>query len=142
MEMAYNKYLFAADMILLFHFAFVAFVVIGFVFIWIGHLAKLKFAKNAKFRICHILAIGIVFFESLIGMICPLTEWENNLRIKGGEGQIYETSFMNDWIHRIMFFDFSEITFMVIYLVFFAFILLTFVLIPPDSAESLFKRKK
>ena len=132
MNPAYNKYLLAADGILLMHFVFVAFVVLGFVFIWIGHIVKLKFAKNAKFRICHVLAMGIVLCESLVGMICPLTEWENNLRVKGGEGQIYETGFIKEWIHKIMFFDFSERMFVVIYVLFFALILLTYWIIPPD----------
>jgi len=139
MSPAYNKYLLAADGILLMHFVFVAFVVLGFVFIWIGHIVKLKFAKNANFRICHVLAMGIVLCESLVGMICPLTEWENDLRVKGGEGQIYETSFIKEWIHKIMFFDFSERMFVVIYVLFFAFILLTFWMIPPELT---WKRKK
>ncbi len=141
MNPAYNKYLLAADGILLMHFVFVAFVVLGFVFIWIGHIVKLKFAKNAKFRICHVLTMGIVLCESLVGMICPLTEWENDLRVKGGEGQIYETSFIKEWIHKIMFFDFSERMFVVIYVVFFALILLTYWIIPPDITLKQKKQK-
>ncbi len=132
MNQAYSKYLLAADLILLIHFLFVAFVVFGFIFIWIGYFTKQKFARNAKFRICHILAMGIVLCESLVGMICPLTEWENNLRVIGGQDQVYETSFMKEWIHKIMFFDFSELTFVIVYALFFAFILLTFRVIPPD----------
>jgi len=132
MNPAYSKYLLAADLILLIHFVFVAFVVFGFIFIWIGYFTKQKFARNAKFRICHILAMGIVLCESLIGMICPLTEWENNLRVRGGQDQVYETSFMKEWIHKIMFFDFSELTFVIVYALFFALILLTFRVIPPD----------
>ena len=132
MNPAYSKYLLAADLILLIHFLFVAFVVLGFIFIWIGYFTKQKFAKNAKFRICHILAMGIVLCESLVGMICPLTEWENYLRVRGGQDQVYETSFMKEWIHKIMFFDFSELTFVIVYALFFAVILLTFWVIPPD----------
>lgn len=132
MNPAYSKYLLAADLILLIHFLFVAFVVLGFIFIWIGYFTKQKFARNAKFRICHILAMGIVLCESLIGMICPLTEWENNLRVRGGQDQVYETSFMKEWIHKIMFFDFSELTFVIVYALFFALILLTFWVIPLD----------
>ena len=131
MSLAYSKYLLAADGILLMHFAFVVFVVLGFAFIWIGHFAKWEFAKNAKFRICHILAMGVVLCESLFGTICPLTEWENDLRVRGGQGEVYETSFMREWVHRIIFFDFSERTFVVMYAVFFAFVLLTFWMIPP-----------
>jgi len=132
MNQAYNKYLLLADGILLMHFALVIFVVFGFIFIWIGHLAKWKFVRNAKFRICHALIMGIVFCESLVGIICPLTEWENDLRIKGGEGRIYETGFIQEWVQKIMFYDFSEATFMILYLLFFALILVTFWVVPPD----------
>ena len=132
MSPGYSKYLLAADAILLMHFAFVLFVVLGFVFIWIGHFAKQKFARNAKFRICHILAMGIVLCESLFGTICPLTKWENDLRVRGGEGHVYDTSFTQEWVHRIMFFDFSEQTFTAIYALFFALIVLTFWVIPPQ----------
>jgi hypothetical protein len=79
------------------------------------------------------LSMGIVLCESLIGMICPLTEWENNLRLKGGQSQIYATSFVKDWGHKIIFYDFSEQTFMIIYGCFFLFILLTFWIIPLKS---------
>ena len=127
----YNKYVFVADVILLMHFAFVVFVVLGFVFIWIGHYFKFKCVQNAKFRTCHMLSMGLVLCESLIGTICPLTEWENELRLKGGQNQIYETSFVKDWVHKIMFFDFSERTFMIIYVGFFLLMLLTFWIIPP-----------
>ena len=132
MNPAFNTYAFAADFILLMHFAFVAFVVFGFAFIWIGHFFKFKCCvQNATFRICHMLSMGIVLCESLIGAICPLTVWENNLRLKGGQSQIYETSFVKDWVHKIMFFDFSEQTFIIMYGCFFVLILLTFWIIPP-----------
>jgi hypothetical protein len=127
----YNKFVFAADVILLIHFAFVIFVIFGFVFIWIGYHFKLKWVQNAKFRTIHILVMGFVLCESLIGMICPFTEWENDLRLKGGQSQTYETSFVKDWVYRIMFFDFSERTFMTIYALFFILMLLTFWKIPP-----------
>jgi hypothetical protein len=137
MSPAYNKYLLLADGILLTHFALVIFVVFGFIFIWIGHFAKWKSAKNAKFRICHVFIMGVVFCKSLLGIVCPLTEWENDLRIKGGEGRIYETGFVQEWIQKIMFYEFSEGTFMVLYLLFFALILMTFWAIPPN-----FKKKR
>jgi hypothetical protein len=39
---------------------------------------------------------------------------------------------MKEWIHKIMFFDFSELTFVIVYALFFALILLTFWVIPLD----------
>jgi len=134
MSLAYKGYLLAADVILLLHFAFIAFVVLGFVFIWIGHFAKWKAVRNAKFRLCHMLAMGIVLCESVVGMICPFTEWENTLRVRGGQGHAYETSFMREWIHKIIFFDLSEETFMATYALFFGLILLTLWIVPPKLA--------
>lgn len=133
---AYNKYLLAADSIFILHFLFVAFIVLGLVFIWLGYLAKIKFIRNAKFRICHLIAMGIVVVESLIGMICPLTEWENSLRIKGGQGQVYEAGFVAEWLHKIIFFDLSLRTFIIIYILFFALLLFTFRIIPPDLKKN------
>ena len=136
-----NIYLLAADAILVLHFAFVAFVVLGLMITWIGYFFRLKFIRNAKFRVCHICAMGIVLVESLIGMICPLTEWENRLRIKGGEGRIYEASFIKKWIHKIMFYEFSEQTFMVIYILFFALVFFTFWFIPPQRKSKTESKK-
>lgn len=135
MNLDFSKYLLAADIILLTHFAFVAFVVFGFAFIWAGHFLKYQVVRNLKFRICHLLSMGIVLCESLIGAICPLTAWENELRLKSGQSQIYETSFVKDWVHRIMFFDFSERTFAITYGCFFSLILLTFWIIPPKTKK-------
>lgn len=124
----------AADAILLIHFAFVGFVVFGLALIWMGYFAKWNFVRNAAFRVTHLFAIGFVLCETIFGMICPLTEWENQLRIKGGQGQVYEFGFISQWIHNIIFYDFSDQTFMVVYTLFFALVLLTFRKIPPDVA--------
>jgi hypothetical protein len=63
------------------------------------------------------------------------------LRVKGGEGRIYESSFIKEWIHKIMFYDFSEQTFMVIYILFFALVFFTFWFVPPKPKSRL-KRKQ
>ncbi len=135
MDADYNRYLFAADAILVTHFAFVAFVVLGLAFIWAGHFAGLGAVRNMKFRLCHLLAMAVVLCQNLLDRICPLTEWENSLRIRGGAGPAYETSFMQEWIHRIMFFDLSTQAFAVIYTMFFLLILLTIWKIPPARSR-------
>ncbi|MDP8208044.1 MAG: DUF2784 domain-containing protein [Candidatus Electryonea clarkiae] len=132
MSKSFDIYLLMADGILLIHFAFVTFIVAGFVFIWAGYFAKWRFIRNTKFRIAHIIAMAFVMGESLLGTICPLTNWENDLRIRGGQGKVYETTFMQEWIHRIIFYDFSEQTFTVLYAAFLLLILLTSWIIPPE----------
>ena len=126
-----NIYLLAADAILFIHFAFVAFVVLGFAAIWIGYIAKWNFIRRAKFRIIHMLAMGFVFYESALGRFCPLTEWEDELRTLGGQGSVYETSFIQEWIYTIMFFDISIRTLSIVYGFFLILILFTFWWIPP-----------
>jgi hypothetical protein len=124
-------YLLAADTMLLIHFAFVAFVVVGLIVIWVGHFCHWPFVGNFYFRLAHLLAMGLVLMESLGGMVCPLTTWENELRLLAGGGETYAGSFMQHWLHRLLFFDVSEEMFKLAYGGFFAVVALTLRLVPP-----------
>jgi len=84
---------FIADLILLIHFSYVLFVVLGLVVIWLGFFLHWAFVRNFWFRLVHLLAIGYVVAEALGGVICPLTIWENQLRVKAGGG-VYQGTFM------------------------------------------------
>ena len=124
-------YRWLADLVLVIHFSFVAFVVVGFILIWAGFLFRRSFVRNFYFRLAHLLAMGVVMLEAVGNVVCPLTTWENRLRLLAGDGQRYEGSFIQHWIHRIMFFDFSESIFTVVYLLFFGLILATVWFVPP-----------
>src|SRR5439155_23880114 len=113
------------------HFAFVAFVVAGLLVIWLVFIFRWPFVYDLRFRIAHLLAMGFVLGESLLGFICPLTTWENQLRLRAGGGESYANSFLQHWIGRILFFDLSERTFTIIYVLFFLFILITFWVVRP-----------
>jgi uncharacterized protein DUF2784 len=130
-----NWYALLADAILGIHFAFVAFVVGGFVVIWAGYFARRAFVHNFRFRLLHLLAMGFVLLEAVVGMVCPLTRWENQLRVRGGASP-YQESFMQHWVGRILFYDLSETTFTFLYAAFFLLIILTFVIIPPRRRQS------
>lgn len=69
-----------ADAVLVVHTLFVLFVVGGFVLIWIGHWRSWRWIRNARFRGLHLAAITFVALESLVGLSCPLTMWEDALR--------------------------------------------------------------
>jgi hypothetical protein len=115
-----NIHLVLADVVLLLHFAYVAFVVVGLVWIWVGHWRGWSLVRNFYFRLAHLVAIGIVVAEALAGMVCPLTTWENQLRLRAGGGQSYEGSFIQAWVHRVLFFEVGEDFFTPIYVAFFA----------------------
>jgi hypothetical protein len=115
-----------ADLILVIHFAFVLFVVGGLALIWIGAAAGWRWVRNFWFRIAHLAAICFVAAEALLGMICPLTVWEDALR-----GAHTETSFIARWIHRVLFYSFPDWVFTTAYVLFALAVAATFWLAPP-----------
>jgi hypothetical protein len=126
-----NTYSLLADAILLVHFAFVAFVVLGFAVIWAGYFCRWEFVRDARFRLVHLAAMGFVLAESLAGFICPLTTWENQLRVRAGESGAYSGSFIQHWLGKLLFHDWSDQTFTVIYAAFFAMVVATFWVVRP-----------
>lgn len=119
-----------ADIVLLVHFAYVLFVVLGLAVVWIGYFLKWDFVHNLRFRLLHLVAMGYVVYESLSNRDCPLTTWENQLRMSAGGG-VYQVTFMEFWIHRIMYYDFSPQTFMIVYVLFFTALVLSFWYVKP-----------
>lgn len=120
-----------ADLIAAIHLGYVAFVVVGLVLIVLGTtLFHWRWVRNFWFRVVHFLMIAIVVAESLGGVVCPLTTWEDQLRRLGG-GQAQEGTFVGRLVHRLMFFDAPDWAFPVGYCVFGAAVLLALLLAPP-----------
>jgi len=103
-----------ADAILVIHFLFVVFVVFGLVLILIGLLAQWSWVHNRIFRITHLAAIGIVVLQAWLGQLCPLTVWENDLRRLAGQSA-YEETFVEHWLHQVLFYQAEPWVFAVIY---------------------------
>jgi len=115
-----------ANTILVIHFLFVLFVVVGLPVIWIGAWLRLNFVRNIWLRIAHLTAILFVVGESLLGMVCPLTAWEDELR------QLETSdSFIQRWLHSLLFYNFPEGVLTIVYVLFALLVLATFILIPP-----------
>ena len=121
-----------ADIILVIHFIFVLFVVGSLPLIWIGALMRLNFVRNRRFRFAHISAILFVVIESLIGIVCPLTLLEDQLR-----GTETGESFIQRWLHRVLFYDVPEWLLAGIYVLFALLVVITFRLVPPHPRKSL-----
>jgi len=116
-----------ADLVLVVHFMFVLFVVGGLAAVWIGAAAGWRWVRNFVFRAAHLAAIAFVAAESLAGVWCPLTVWEDALR-----GRHEEKSFIARWIHRVMFYELPEWLFSALYVIFTAMVVATWWLIRPD----------
>jgi hypothetical protein len=135
-----NFYAALADLVLTIHFALVAFNIAGFVVIWIGYFRGWSFVRYFGFRAAHLLVMGLIAFQTLAGLTCPLTTWENALRVQAGEAMRYEESCLEHWLGRILFYDVSDWVFTVSYVGFFAFVVLTFWKVPPRWPKQFWRR--
>ena len=127
-------FLILANLILVTHALFVAFVILGLVVILLGRYWRWGWIRNGWFRLIHLLAIGIVMAESWLGLLCPLTEWENRSREAAG-GSAYASSFIQHWLHEILFYDFAPWVFTVAYTVFGILVLIAWLLVPPGRTR-------
>lgn len=116
-----------ADIILIIHFLFVLFVVGSVPAIWIGARLGWRFVRNIRFRLVHLGAILFVSLESLAGMVCPLTLLEDSLRRTPAD-----TSFIQRWLHRILFYDVPEGVLTVLHVMFAILVAVTFKFVPPS----------
>jgi uncharacterized RDD family membrane protein YckC len=82
--------------------------------------------------------MGIVAAQAVFGQICPLTIWENQLREAAGAAGRYQTSFIQHWVGRILFYDADPSTFTAAYLLFFAAMVLSWIVVRPSPIR--FKR--
>jgi len=120
-----------ADLILIVHFLFVAFVVGGLALTWIGASFGWQWVRNFWFRVSHLAAIVFVAGEALAGVWCPLTVWEDALRGTHGE-----KSFVARWIHRVMFYDFPDWVFTIAYVLFGLAVAATWLFVRPSPTRT------
>lgn len=123
-------FLLLADAILVVHVLFVCFVVFGLVAVYLGYFLNWLWVRNLSFRLLHSLAIGIVVLQSWLGVICPLTIWEMALRKEAGAGT-YAGSFIQHWLHQLLFYTAPEWVFMLLYSAFGLLVLASWFLVRP-----------
>ena len=117
-----------ADAILIVHLLFVLFVIGGLLAIWVGALLEWRWIRNFRLRAAHLGAILLVAAESLAGLMCPLTVWEDWLRGKDAGG----AGFIQRWVSRMLYYNLPESTFTILYVLFAAAVAVTFWKLPPD----------
>lgn len=74
-----------ADTISVLHALFSIFVLLGLLTIMIGRWRKWRWTDNKTFRLAHFAAIAAVSLRVIMGMPCPCSQWEDNLRGSVGE---------------------------------------------------------
>lgn len=119
-----------ADLIVVLHGSYVAFVIFGQLAVMYGVARKRSWARNFYFRWLHLLAIAVVVLQSWLNLTCPLTDLENYFRSRAGQAG-YPGDFVGYWVHALLLYELSPTMFMVIYSVFGTVVLVTFVFAPP-----------
>lgn len=119
-----------ADVVVAIHVAYVSYVVVGQLAIFAGVVLRWQWIRNFWFRLTHLVAIGIVAFEAILNITCPLTKWEYELRLAAGQQPSGET-FMGRLLHGVIYYNWPPWVFTVIYIGFAVLVLATFVFAPP-----------
>lgn len=117
-----------ADLILVVHFIIAALVGAGFVLIPLGAAAGWRWVRRRGLRLLHAGAIVFVALESLAGIACPLTVWEELLR---GAAPA-DAGFIGRWLERLLYWDFPPAFFTAIYVVLACLALAFWRWIPPE----------
>ena len=123
-----------ADIVLILHFFIVIFITVGFVLIPIGYFYNWIWIKSYKLRLVHCGLMFLVTLETLLGITCPLTSIENNLRGIGNN-----KSFISFWIEKIIYWEFPTIFFIFLYFIFLGWTLLMWKIYPPELTNSYLK---
>ena len=123
-------YRIAADLVVTFHFGYIAFVAFGLLAILVGVAQGWGWVRNPWFRLAHLIAIAIVAVQALAGIVCPLTTLEKALRVRAGQAS-YPGAFIGHWAHQLTFYEAPPWAFTACYALFGLLVLGTFLLAPP-----------
>ena len=122
---------FLADLVLILHACIIAFVIGGLVAVLIGAWRRWDWVRNFWFRAAHLAAIAFVVLQQYAGMICPLTTWESELRLRGGQQPYSDDGFIAYWLHRMIFFEAPTHVFTIAYTTFGLLVVLAMIFSPP-----------
>ena len=117
-----------ADAVAVLHLLYVLFAVGGEIAIVTGGFLRWAWVRNMPFRLTHLASVLIVAAEAILGVFCPLTEWEHALRREAGQVVRAEMTFVARIVHRIIFYDFPMWVFTALYISFGALVVLTILL--------------
>ncbi|MDH7454114.1 DUF2784 domain-containing protein [Luteimonas composti] len=93
-----------ADAILVLHVGVVAFVVLGALAVLAGGPLGWRVVRRRGLRATHLGLVLAIALQAWLGRLCPLTTWEQALRIRAGQ-HTYGGSFVQHWLSRLIFFE-------------------------------------
>ena len=122
-------YVWLADIVVAVHVAYVACVVFGLLFVFVGKARGWEWVRNRWFRGIHLAMILGVVVRSLICTNCPLTTWEDVLREWGGQVEL-EGSRVGYVLHTIIHPGLPMWAYPIIYVLFAGLVVATLWIVP------------
>jgi len=119
-----------ADLVVILHFGFVLSVILSLQLILVGKLAGWDWTRNFLFRLTHLLAIEIVAGQALVGIECPLSTVERELR-GGYLHNLQGSSWLGTLCNEMLFYQASPVIFRMLYSLAGLMVLMTWIAIPP-----------
>ena len=116
-----------SEIVLLFHFCIFLFMVLSFFLIPLGYHKKWEWVKNRYYRLIHLILMGIIFIETILGFMCPLTILEDFLR-----NDIEINNKITQIIHQVMYWDLPTNQFIILYLLSLLYLIFLWFFFKPD----------
>ncbi len=130
-----------ADIILMVHLFWIVFMLIGFVltFCTVFLSKNKKFLDRWVFRTLHLLGIFYVGSLNVLDKYCPVTIFENYLRMKYSQTSVYPDSFfIVYYIEKLVYPDVNPLIIQIPTLFIAVFTLIVFVVRPPKKVNVFF----
>jgi hypothetical protein len=115
-----------ANVVVVVHLLIVLFVVAGVPLVYLGVAFNWPWVRQWRWRVLHLGAILVIAAESVLGIACPLTVWEDTLRDRQTA-----SGFIERWIDRLLFYTAPAWVFTAAYVAFAALVVLTWLAVPP-----------
>ena len=138
-----------ADLVVLIHFAWILFVLWGFILtvcssisVYVLRTAKDRwrtFFDRWIFRTIHLGGIVYVAILTVLGKYCPLTILENELREQYNTELTYPGSFVVHYIEKIVYPEANFLLFVIPTIIIAVFTVLMFIIRPPAKIKQVFR---
>jgi len=130
-----------ADITLIIHALFIAFVVLGATVVIVGGFKKWLWVRNPLLRWAHLVGVLFVTTQSWLGMTCPLTILEMKLRLMADDS-LYTGGFVQHWLQELIYFAAPTWVFTAAYSLFGFLVVVSWFAFPPRRFDEKIPTKK
>jgi len=134
-----------ADFVVVVHFLFVIFMIVGFLFTFAAVVYVYVFRRHGGlerffgwcvFRWVHVCGIGFVGLLAVMEKYCPITTLENAIRRQAQNGGQYTGSFIVHYVEKLLYPDLPPLAILIPTILIAVFTLSIFIIRPPWREKS------